>query len=407
MAGLTPTKIVLVVALAAAALQDVGDRVTVGALLFGVFNALFARAGTAWIRGLAIGASFLMMLLPGDARLGMVFLAWLLWPPAFLVAWALGREQHTTVENEGMPVSAVGANARMTTAAIIVAVAIGSLAYRAIAAHNLEQTAALFVGVPAILAIVVVFAVSPRSATGVACKAVTVGLLVSLLFLWEGVLCVVMSAPLFYVVAVVIGAAADRARGGFGTTHSTVSCLALLAIVPLSLEGVTGSTTLDRDEWVTAIRIVRASPEEVGGAVIEPPRFDRALPLFLRAGFPRPESTRVDRDGRNVQLVIRLRGGEMRIDGMEPRTGDLILQLEESHPRAIRWRAVADGSHMTHFLMWREATIRWEPMEPGATKVTCTLRYKRGLDPAWYFGPLERYAATLAAGYLIDAVATP
>jgi len=39
--------------------------------------------------------------------------------------------------------------------------------------------------------------------------------------------------------------------------------------------------------------------------------------------------------------------------------------------------------------------------------VTWTLDYERGLDPAWYFGPWERYATRLAAGYLIDAVATP
>ena len=36
-----------------------------------------------------------------------------------------------------------------------------------------------------------------------------------------------------------------------------------------------------------------------------------------------------------------------------------------------------------------------------------TLRYKRLLDPAWYFGPWERYAAKLTADYLIQTVATP
>ena len=44
---------------------------------------------------------------------------------------------------------------------------------------------------------------------------------------------------------------------------------------------------------------------------------------------------------------------------------------------------------------------------PSTTRVTWTLRYRRGLDPAWYFGPMEQYAARLAAGYLIDTVATP
>jgi hypothetical protein len=39
--------------------------------------------------------------------------------------------------------------------------------------------------------------------------------------------------------------------------------------------------------------------------------------------------------------------------------------------------------------------------------VTWTLRYRRRLDPAWYFVPLERYGARLAAGYLIETLATP
>jgi len=69
---------------------------------------------------------------------------------------------------------------------------------------------------------VVVFAVSPRSATGVACKAVTVGLLVSLLFLGKAFSAVVMSAPLFYVVAILIAAAMDAAHRRQGKTDDHV-----------------------------------------------------------------------------------------------------------------------------------------------------------------------------------------
>ena len=92
---------------------------------------------------------------------------------------------------------------------------------------------------------------------------------------------------------------------------------------------------------------------------------------------------------------------------MEPRTGDLVLELAESTPGRVRWRAVSDTSHMTHFLTWREVVVEWKTVDRARTEVTWTLRYDRGLDPAWYFGPWERYAVRLAAGYLIDSVATP
>jgi len=84
-----------------------------------------------------------------------------------------------------------------------------------------------------------------------------------------------------------------------------------------------------------------------------------------------------------------------------------VLALEESRPGLVRWRAVSDTSHLTHFLNWQEVIVRWDRAGVFESNVTWTLRYRRGLDPAWYFGPWERYAVGLAAGYLIDAVATP
>jgi hypothetical protein len=97
----------------------------------------------------------------------------------------------------------------------------------------------------------------------------------------------------------------------------------------------------------------------------------------------------------------------MRVDGIEPRAGDLILDLVDRRPGQVSWKAIDDDSHMTHFLNWREAVVRWTPIDAQSTRVTWSLRYRRGLDPAWYFGPMERYATRLAAGYLIDSVATP
>ncbi len=297
--------------------------------------------------------------------------------------------------------------ARVKGAALTAAVVVAALAYKLIFHQQLQQTAALFVGIPGLLAIVVVLFVSPRSATGVACKAATVGLLISLLFLGEGMLCVVMSAPIFYGVAVAVaaGMSAARRRRIDDPTRTMYSSLVLLAVLVSSLEGVSSSLSFDRGESVTAERIVAAPARDIQRAVLEPPRFERLMPVELLAGFPRPVSVHLDAGA--SQWIIRMRGGEMRLDGMEPRAGDLVLRLEESRPGLVRWSAVSDNSHMTHFLTWRSATVTWEAVGANTTRVRWTLQYDRGLDPAWYFGPWERYVARIAAGYLIDAVATP
>ena len=372
------------------------DWITVAIVIFGIVNVLLDPPGTFVIRAMAINATFATLAYK-DLRTFMLLLGWLVWPPAFMVSWALGRESRLAPDVEPLESTAASLKARKTLAALIGAVAIASLAYRIIVAGGLQQTAALFVGIPALLAIVVVFAVSPRSATGVACKAVTVGLLVSVLFLGEGFLCVLMSAPLFYGVAVAIARIMEIYRWRHPRSATTLlSCVILLAWIPV-----------DRHESVSETKIVQASSQAVERALLDSPRFDRKLPSYLRAGFPRPIATRIDGTQDRKIWVIRFRGGETRINGTEPREGDLILEMQEARPGLVRWHAVSDSSHMTHFLWWRESVVTWEPVSANTTKVTWTLRYERGLDPAWYFGPWERYAAGLAVGYLIDSVATP
>jgi hypothetical protein len=408
-------KVVLVVALIAAGMErrfPAPPWFGLALVLLGIANVVFSPPGTAWVRGVAVTAVIGTLLWPQPPWVGMVFLLlWLAWPPALLLAWFTARQRESMPDT---PSETPGGarEARLGAAVLIAAIALASLAYRALVWHRLDQTAALFIGVPTTLSLVVVFFVKPQSATGVACKAVTLGLLASLLFLWEGMLCVVMSAPLFLAVAVMIGSAIDRLRRGPDRSPPTVlSCIALLALGPMSLEGVTGWTTLNRTQEVSETRIVHASADEVERAILRVPRFERALPMYLRAGFPRPIATQIESsrgpEGVAGRWVVRMRGGEMRLNGMEPRVGDLVLDIAETRPGYVRWQVASDESHMTHFLRWREARLRWEAVGSHATKVTWTLAYDRALDPAWYFGPWERYAARLAAGYLIDAVATP
>ncbi len=404
MSRATQLKTLAVAAILAAGMVGPIDKLSAGLMFFGIANVFVAVPGTAPVRLASIAATIGALLATNDARIILALLAWLAWPPAFLIAWAVARERALPEPTDSSP-----GRAQRSLAAAIGAVGIASIVYRLIAWQGYEQTAILFIGIPTLLAVVVIFNVSPRSATGVACKAVTIGLLVSLIFLGEGVVCVLMSAPLFYIVAVVVGVIIDRLRPRdlSGPSNLTLRCLGVLAIVPFSFEGVSHWTTVDRDSTAVETRIVEATPGEVERALMSPPRFNRVMPVYLRAGFPRPVATRIDRDGGASRWIVRMRGGEMRIDGMEPRTGDLVLQLEAARPGFVRWRALSDGSHMTHFLRWRESTVAWEPVGDHATRVTWTVRYSRDLDPSWYFGWWEHYAASLAAGYLIESVATP
>ena len=405
-----PQKVILVALLIGAATINLGMRQNIppwpglkpGIVLgFGLLNVFLSYASKTSFVAVVLAAITLL----SRNSFGLFFLGFVLfiWPTAILLE-VLNRDYFSNFR-EG--VAGNGPRAQRLTFGLVIGTAIAALAYRTLRHQQLQQTAVLFVGIPVLLSTVVIFLVRPQSAVGVACKAVTIGLLLSMVLLWEGVLCIVMAAPLFYAVGMVIGGTYDAMSRNQTDGHVIFSFAALLVLVPMSVEGVTDHFSFNRNEAVVRTHNVDTPAADVGRALDRPPRFDRPLPLFLRAGFPRPTASRINRSSGSVQWIITMTGGEIYLNGMEPRAGELTLTVEETRPGYIRFRVAGDTSHVTHYLDWREAEVRWVPLTADTTQVTWTLRYRRGLDPMWYFGPLERYAVGLAADYLIQSMATP
>ena len=296
------------------------------------------------------------------------------------------------------PESQRGLQARWTLAVVILAVATATALYRLLVQGKLEQTASLFIGIPTLLALLVLFAARPVRLTGTILKAITLGLLMAGMFLGEGVICLLMSAPLFYAIGVLVGSGIEAARRRGRETIA--SCLLVLVLVPMSFEGVTPGLSFPREERVTVEREVAASPAEVARALAATPHFTGPLPVFLRGGFPRPVAA----------SGVGLSPGSLRtvhFAGGEGRPGDLVLTVAEAAPGRIRFHTLSDRSKVAHWLAWEDAVVEWSPAGPGRTRVRWTQAFRRDLDPAWYFRPWERYAVRLAAGYLIESAAAP
>ncbi len=289
---------------------------------------------------------------------------------------------------------------RIMLAIIIAMIAVGSIAYRVLVSHHLEQTSALFVGVPTLLALIVTFTPRARSLMGIALKGVTLALLMSGILLGEGFICILMAAPLFYAITLLVVWSIQYARRRTKARYpKALYSLIALPLLPLSMEGVDERLSFPRDEAVVASKVVALDPATVELFLGETPRFDLPLPAYLRLGFPTPGSVQ----GAGLQLgdrrVVHFAGGE-------GRPGDLILEVRERGEGLVRFAMISDASHIAHWLSWKESNVQWEPAA-GGTRVTWTLRYQRRLDPAWYFGPWERYAVGLSAEYLIDSHLSP
>lgn len=294
---------------------------------------------------------------------------------------------------------------RWTAVAWVLAISAGGFMYRLLVWHRLEQTALLFVGIPVLLAVILACTPKAKTTTGGILKATTLALLLSAPLLGEGFICILMAAPIFYAVALSVSAAIVFARHRAEKRKQAIlPCLVLIAFLPMSLEGTRPGLSFNREEAVTARRMVAASPQQVEDALRLSPRIDLALPAYLRLGFPRPTNAR----GEGLQPGALRR---VHFEGGEGHPGDLVMQVTESTPGHVRFRMVSNETKVAHWLELQEADVDWHAVANAKgitqTEVIWTLHYRRLLDPAWYFAPWERYAVHLAADYLIRANATP
>jgi hypothetical protein len=369
--------------------------------------ALTPKPGTSLVGALkntTLGLLILAILL-AEKSIALVAISPVVYLVAIAVGWVLDREASSTAPGSRWPSTAIpedprSANERLhqkrlRLLGICLTFTIVSLLYRVLHSWRLETSALLFVGLPTLLAILLIYTARPKGALGMALAGVTFALLLSAILFGEGLVCILMAAPLCYLAAAVVGVALDSRR-----SKKNTAAMLLAPLLLTSLEGAGTRLSLPREEAVTVRRTIAATPEEIRSAMAAPSQFRTALPVYLRLGFPRPVQARGSGLTVGAERVIHFAGGE-------GRPGDLVMRVEQETVQGVTFRAISDQSKIAHWLRWEEAEVSWRAVAAWQTEVTWTLRYRRGLDPAWYFIPWERYAVSLAGDYLIENVATP
>ena len=293
--------------------------------------------------------------------------------------------------------------AQWTLVGVIVALSVGAAAYRLLKWQRLDETAALFVGLPAILAIALALTPRAKSATGMVMEGLTIALLLSGPLLVEGFVCVLMAAPLFYAVGAGVGWAMKQRRAKARAPPPRTAEAARFArrssplLFALSLEGVHPALELPRDVSVTAVKRVAAAPAAVEARLAAPPVSPRRCRCSCGSASP-PERRRGRRPGGrrhpHPPLRPRRRAQEARLRRRRARARLRPLPRPRRRHQDRPW------------LTWRDAEVRWARARRCHRRRGVSL-HSAPPSPGWYFGPLESYGASAAADYLIDSLATP
>ena len=277
---------------------------------------------------------------------------------------------------------------------MILVISMASLFYKYLEFNSLKHTSALFIGIPTFMGIVLALTPRVKHVTRNILIGTALGLVSSLVVLKEGSFCVPMTAPLFLGVAAIIGLSYERAQKNRAGKIQLL--LVILALGMLSLEGVVKPLTLPRAVNVSAEQIINASVEDIEAGLASMNGF-KNLPLVLKAGFPQP--VWVKSEGLNIgdRRSVHFSGGEG-----EP--GTAVFEITARGTNWVRFELIEDTSHISHWLKWKTSEVHWQSVEKHQTRVEWKLSYDRQLDPSWYFGPMEKYAAKLAAQALINNI---
>jgi len=84
--------------------------------------------------------------------------------------------------------------------------------------------------------------------------------------------------------------------------------------------------------------------------------------------------------------------------------GETWIHLKTVEPLHIETEITKNTSYFSHYLTIYGTEIKMIPLDNGQTEVSLTIRYRRDLDPAWYFGPMQRKAIGESADYLLNHV---
>lgn len=293
----------------------------------------------------------------------------------------------------------------------VLIVAVAATLMSALIGSRLGHSGLMYVGFPWLLALAILFfELRGNFASiwtglfkfGFYMLAVMIG--VSLL-MREGFICVLFFIPIYMVIGVfvfliyVVVQIVEAARRQWLKRFQSVVVPVLVLL--MSLEGTTDSLSFDRWNHVYAETETHLSRAALFENLRQPMDLNRDRGWLLGI-FPMPyDIVMTDLQPGEVHIV---KTRYHRWFVTNTHEGEVHLLIKDVTPDEIVTEVIHDTSYVSTYLSLQGTSIRFAALDHGGTRVSIALTYRRNLDPAWYFHPLQRLATTQFAGFLLKEV---
>lgn len=257
------------------------------------------------------------------------------------------------------------------------------------------DSALLFVALPVLLA--AALALTPgRTPHGRVFVTTTIALLLAAVALHEGAICVVLAAPLVYAVAHGTMALINLVRR---SSRSYSVLLVPLLLLP-GIEGSGLAPSIAPDQSVRVVRVVALPADAVAERLAAGPRpAPVRSPVLRLLGVPVPAHVTGTGLAPGDRWTFGYHGSA------HGPGGELVAEVATNAPGHLTFHFPQDTTINGRWFTWQRADLRWQAVDADHTEVRLTIDYRRGLDPSWYFGPLQNVLLGQGGGHLLDMVA--
>jgi len=267
--------------------------------------------------------------------------------------------------------------------------------YRFFVLNRVEAWGLFFHGLPAVLAIGLIY-YGPRGdlATRVL-VGTTVGLLMAGTVAGEGTICVLIAAPFVYFIMSMVSLILRRSGG----SRRTMVVLPVLALASSFVSGLDAAAP----QRVVAAQAVSVSADVVAEQLAATPDIAPIEAGLLGLGFPQPTAFAGQGLAVGDQRSIRFSdGGTLTLEvvaGVDPSPGGA-----PDRSGQVRFQPVSDTTMIGQWIEWRSITFHWVENDAGVTTVTADVGYQRLLEPGWYFGPIVDRGMEQATHHLLSSL---